>query len=139
MDSLDILKSTFEIRAMLIYEVNLTVDEAVATEYSAWLREHIREMLKLDGFEAAAWYTRSDGVNPMPTAPDDAPTGPRHWTIHYQVARREDLQHYLDGAAERMRRDGQERFEDQFSAERRVLQQKRIFSRHDPDRATPGA
>ena len=41
---------------MLIYEVNLTVDEDIATEYSTWLREHIREMLTIDGFEAAAWY-----------------------------------------------------------------------------------
>jgi len=138
MDSLDILKSTFEIRAMLIYEVNLTVDEAVATEYSAWLREHIREMLTLDGFETAAWYTRSDGVNPMPTAPDDAPTGPRHWTIHYQVARREDLQRYFNAEAESMRQDGQDRFANQFLAERRILEQTRTFSRHHPDRASPG-
>jgi hypothetical protein len=123
---------------MLIYEVNFTVDEAVATEYSTWLREHIREMLKLDGFEAAAWYTRSDGVDAMPTAPDDAPTGTRHWTVHYQVASREDLQRYFDAEAESMRQDSQERFGNQFSAERRILEQTRTFSRHSPDRQSPG-
>jgi hypothetical protein len=122
---------------MLIYEVNLTVDEAIATDYSTWLREHIREMLKLDGFEAAAWYTRGDDLDALPD--DEATTGERHWTIHYQVEDRDHLQTYFDGEAERMRQDGQERFQDQFSAERRILEQTRIFSRHNPDRATPGA
>jgi len=121
---------------MLIYEVNLTVDEAIATEYSTWLREHIREMLKLDGFEAAAWYSRSDDIDALPG--DDAPAGPRHWTIHYQVASQDHLQHYFDDAAERMRQDGKDRFGDQFTAERRILDQTRTFSRHNPDRTTPG-
>lgn len=123
---------------MLIYEVNFTIDEDVATEYSAWLREHIREMLTLDGFEAAAWYTRSDGVDTMPGAPEDAPTGPRYWTVHYQVASRDDLQRYFDNDAEQMRQDGQDRFGDQVAAERRILEQTRTFSRHNPDRTAPG-
>lgn len=122
---------------MLIYEVNLTVDEDIATEYSTWLREHIRKMLKLDGFEAAAWYVRGDDVNDLPE--DDAPAGPRHWTVHYQVESREHLQNYVDTEAARMRQDGQDRFGGQFSAERRVLEQHRIFSRYNPDRTTPGA
>jgi len=123
---------------MLIYEVNLTVDEDIATEYSTWLREHVREMLTLDGFEAAAWYTRSDGVHTMPADAGDASSGPRHWTVHYQVASRDALQRYFNDEAERMRRDGQARFADHFSAERRILEQTRTFSRHNPDRQSPG-
>lgn len=121
---------------MLLYEVNLTVDEAVATEYSTWLREHIREMLKLDGFEAAAWHTRSDDAEAMP--PPDAPTGTRHWTVHYQVASRDALQTYFDTAAPRMRQDGTDRFADHVAIARRILEQKRTFSRHSPDRQSPG-
>lgn len=121
---------------MLIYEVNLTVDADIATEYSTWLREHIREMLKRDGFEAAAWYTRTDGTDTLPER--SAPTGPRHWTIHYQVGSRDHLQQYLNNAAERMWQKGHDRFGDRFSAERRILDQTRTFSRHNPDRTTPG-
>lgn len=117
---------------MLIYEVNLTVDAEVAPELSAWLREHIREMLTLDGFEAAAWYVRSDDPDALPD--EDALTGPRHWTVHYQVESRDHLQAYFDTHAARMRQDGTDRFEGQFSADRRILDQKRTFSRHHPDR-----
>lgn len=117
---------------MLIYEVNLTVDGDVAPDFSAWLREHIREMLKLDGFDAAALYVRSDDPDALPE--DDAPTGARHWTVHYQVESRDHLRNYLDTHAERMRQDGLDRFEDRFAAERRVLKQQRTFSRHTPDR-----
>lgn len=117
---------------MFIYEVNLTVDADVASEFSAWLREHIRKMLTLDGFEAAAWYARSDDGNALPDS--DEPTGPRQWTVHYQVESRKHLRTYLDTDAEPMRQDALDRFEDRFSADRRILEQQRIFSRHNPDR-----
>ena len=121
---------------MLIYEVNLTVDGDIADEYSTWLREHIREMLKQDGFEAAAWYARSDDADALPDGDD--PANPRQWTIHYEVDSAEALQHYFENGADQMRQDGLDRFEGQFSAERRVLEQRRIFSRHQPDSSAPG-
>jgi hypothetical protein len=120
---------------MFIYEVNLTVEEAVATEYSTWLREHIREMLKLDGFEAAAWYIRSDDTDELPDGDD--PVDPRQWTIHYQVDSRAHLQSYFDTHAARMRSQG-ERFSDHVTADRRVLEQRRTFSQHNPDSSAPG-
>lgn len=109
---------------MLIYEVNLSVKGDAASRYSSWLREHVREMLDLDGFEAAAWYVRSDGESP----PDpDEPTDPREWTIHYQVRNREALQAYLDEHAEEMRRDSEGRLGDDIEITRRVFEQKRLF------------
>jgi hypothetical protein len=48
------------------------------------------------------------------------------------------LQRYFNDAAERMRQNGRDRFGDQFTAERRILDQTRTFSRHNPDRTTPG-
>ena len=110
---------------MLIYEVNLTIDGDVANEYSAWLREHIREILALDGFESAAWFARSDDDNTIPDG--DEPANPRRWTVQYQVSDREALQTYFDKHAERFRQDGLERFEGQFTAERRILDQRRTF------------
>lgn len=121
---------------MLIYEVNLSVDETIAADYSTWLREHIREMLQVDGFVAAAWYVRSDDTDALPDGDD--PADPRRWTVHYQVDSRAALQSYFDGRAEQMRSEGS-RFDDHVEADRRVLEQRRTFSRHQPDSKAPGA
>lgn len=110
---------------MLIYEVNFTVDGEVAPRYSSWLREHIREMLEFDGFEAAVWYTRSDDGDTVPEP--DEPTGTRAWTVQYQVRDRDALQAYFDEHAEEMRRAGAEEFGDYVTTDRRILEQKRLF------------
>ena len=110
---------------MLIYEVTLTVDGDVAPRYSSWLREHIREMLALDGFEAAVWYATTENGDTVP-APDE-PTGDRAWTVQYQVRDRQALQAYIDTHAEEMRRQGAQQFGDAVTADRRILEQKRLF------------
>ena len=110
---------------MLIYEVNFTVDGEVAPRYSSWLREHIREMLELDGFEAAGWYARSDDGDTVPDP--DEPTGPRAWTVQYQVRNRDALQAYFDERAEEMRRARADEFGNYVTADRRILEQKRLF------------
>lgn len=110
---------------MLIYEVNVTVDGAAAPRFSPWLREHIREMLDFDGFEAAAWYVRSEDGDTIPD--EDETTEPREWTVHYQVRDREALQSYFDEHAEQMRRDGVEKFGDHVKSSRRIFEQKRLF------------
>jgi len=110
---------------MLIYEVNLTVDGDVAPRYSSWLREHVRELLELDGFEAAVWYVRSEGGDALPDTDD--PTDPRAWTIHYQVRDREALQAYFDDHAEQFRREGLEKFGGHVETSRRVFRQQRLF------------
>lgn len=114
---------------MVIYEVNVTVEADVANEYSAWLREHIREMLQIDGFEAAAWYLRDpDADAEKEQDPADGPLGDRRWTIHYHLRDRAALKAYLSEHAERMRGEGTSRFEGRFTADRRVLEKKRVFS-----------
>lgn len=110
---------------MLIYEVNLTVSGDSAARFSPWLREHIREMLALDGFEAAVWFERYDDGDAVPE--DEEPTEPREWTIHYQVRNRDALQDYFDEHAEEMRRDGAEKFGDNIETTRRIFEQKRLF------------
>ena len=114
---------------MLIYEVNLTVESDAANAYSVWLKEHIRATLELDGFEAAAWYVRDPDAEPgRRRSPDDGPLGDRHWTIHYHLASRTHLERYLDEHAERMRAGGAQHFEGRFTADRRVLEKKQVFS-----------
>ena len=110
---------------MLIYEVTLTVDGDVAPRYCSWLREHIREMLALNGFEAAVWYATTENGDTVP-APDE-PTGDRAWTVQYQVRDRQALQAYIDTHAEEMRRQGAQQFGDAVTADRRILEQKRLF------------
>ena len=56
------------------------------------------------------WYTVED-------AGDDRV----HWCIHYELADRAALQAYVDGPAEAMRQEGLQRFEGQFTADRRIL------------------
>lgn len=110
---------------MLLYEVNLSVDGSEAARFSSWLREHVRTMLEFDGFEAAAWYVRSPGGDSVPEP--DEPAGRRTWTIHYQVRDRSALQSYFDEYADEMREEAAQRFGDHVTAERRILEQKRLF------------
>lgn len=114
---------------MIIYEVNVTVEADAANEYGAWMREHVREMLQLDGFEAAALYLRDpDADAAKEQDPADGPLGDRRWTVHYHLRDRAALKSYLDDHASRMRKEGTDRFEGRFTADRRVLEKQRVFS-----------
>jgi len=110
---------------MLIYEVNYTVDGSAAPRFSAWLREHVRERLDLDGFEAAVWFTRHDDADTVPEA--DETQDPREWTVHYQIRDREVLQAYLDEHADAMQREAVEKFGEHIESDRRLFEQKRLF------------
>ncbi len=102
---------------MLIYEVNLAVDDEVAGDYAEFLRRHIPEVIGAGGFERAHWWKRDlrdEGIA--------VSTGQTHWTIHYEVRNREILEKYLSGPAAAMRADAIVRFGGRFSATRRVLE-----------------
>ena len=125
---------------MVIYEVNLAVESDRVNEYSAWLEEHVREMLELDGFENAALYARSspeDTPDEDADAPDRVPEGERHWTVHYHLDSREALDRYLDEDADAMRADadsggsGGAFFDSATVTERRVLESRKVFSHQE--------
>ncbi len=97
---------------MLTYEVNLEVDTAIATEYRAWLRDHIQQMLALPGFVSAACF---DVVDPAPSE------GQVAWCVQYQVRDEAALEAYFNEHAATMRGDGLARFGTRFRASRRVL------------------
>jgi len=101
---------------IVIYEVNLSVDSAIADAYAAWLADHIREMLKIPGFFRARWYERR---------PEDEGRDPAEvalWTVSYDVYSRDDLERYFREDAPRMRGDGVARFGGRFEASRRILE-----------------
>ena len=98
---------------MIIYEVNLAVDAAVADAYAAWLGPHIAELLALDGFLGAEWFE---------VEREGAGADRVRWCVQYRLESRSALQDYFDEHAARMRGDGLDRFAGRFEAHRRVLE-----------------
>lgn len=100
---------------MVIYEVNLAVDADIAEVYEAWLHEHVRDMLAIDGFWKVDWFDRR--------REDEAEAGLDQvlWTMQYHVQSRKALDNYFEHHAAKMRGDGMQRFAGQFSATRRIL------------------
>lgn len=93
-----------------LYEVNLAVDPDIWSDYLAWLRPHIQEVLALPGFEGAEmhrWMERSE-------------EGWIQVTVFYTLESGPALQDYLMMYAPAMRADGMERFHGKFRAWRRT-------------------
>ena len=93
-----------------IYEVTLSVDREIIDELDVWLTEHVDEMLQIPGFVRASIFA----------AEDDDQGRPQRVT-HYYLETDADLENYLAGPAEVMRRSATERFTGRFTASRRVL------------------
>ena len=96
---------------MVIYEVNLAVNSTISETYAQWLRQHIAEILTLDGFIEAKWYK----VDP------ELKTETVHFCVHYSLHSQEALQAYFTDHAPRLREDGLKQFPNQFTAHRRIL------------------
>lgn len=93
-----------------IYEVTLSADREIIDELDVWLTAHVEEMLQLPGFVRANIFSAED---------DDQ--GRARRVTHYYLESDADLENYLAGPAEVMRRSANERFAGRFSASRRVL------------------
>lgn len=96
----------------LVYEVNLEVETAVATEYRQWLRAHIAEIIALPGFLGS---TLSEVLEPAP------PAGFIGLCVRYRLDGEATYAGYLRDHAPRMRAEGEARFGGRFRAHRRVL------------------
>ena len=94
----------------LVYEVTLDIQADQATEFDAWLKEHVREMLALPGFHDAR-ILKPDGAEP----------GNERRVVQYTLGSRTELDQYLAEHAPRMREVGVKRFGDKMKASRRVL------------------
>lgn len=100
---------------MIVYEVRVAVDAAIAAEYRAWLDPHIRQVLSIAGFERAELYA------------EDEVEGRVVWIVRYHLADRAALESYLRDHAPRLRDEGQARFGGRFTATRRVSELVRAF------------
>ncbi|HHG8507952.1 TPA: DUF4286 family protein [Legionella pneumophila] len=97
---------------MVIYEVNLLIDEDIYSQFELWLKEHAREMLQFPGFIKAYLLKpeNEDTVNQ------------KKLTVQYQLDNKNSLTNYFNQFAAKMREDGLKRFKDKFSAERRIYE-----------------
>lgn len=96
---------------MIVYEVNLRVERAIAPAYEDWLHAHVAQMLALPGFIGAELFEE-------PGAGDAAHVA---WCCQYRLLDAAALERYLREHAPRLRAEGVARFGDRFSATRRVL------------------
>lgn len=94
----------------LVYEVTLDIDAGAATEFDAWLKDHVREMLALPGFHDARILK-----------PESPEAGSERRVVQYTLGSRAELDHYIAEHAPRMREDGVKRFGDKMKASRRVF------------------
>lgn len=104
---------------MILYEVNLSIDREIFTDYKSWLDEHILQMLEFPGFLNATILNETMDSN---NSDEQA-----HLTVQYQLESAEDLQTYFDEYAAKMRDDGVSRFEGRFSATRRIFEVAQII------------
>lgn len=95
--------------APLIYEVTLDIEAGRATEFDAWLKQHVQAMLALPGFQDARILRPETG------------DGTVRRVVQYTLAGRAELDRYFAEDAPRMRADGAKRFGEAMRASRRVL------------------
>ncbi len=94
----------------IIYEVNLSAEQAITEEFYSWLKIHITEMLEIDGFIGATLLEISN-----------SDTNTKSWSVQYKLKNESALMAYLKNHAAHMRADGINRFGDAFTATRRVM------------------
>lgn len=96
---------------MVIYEVNLSINNDIFQEYYEWLLPHIQEVLSFNGF------LKSE-IGMVENQDDD---NLNHLRVSYTIDTYENLRHYLDHHAATMRSEAVKYFGDRFSATRRVI------------------
>ena len=90
--------------------MNLEISNEIFDEYMVWLRPHIQEMLRFQGFIKADIYTNTEQQE-----------GNTKGLASYYVDNEENLHSYIDEMSAGMRADGIKRFGDKCVATRRVL------------------
>eukprot|EP01114_Cavostelium_apophysatum_P014608 TRINITY_DN3826_c0_g1_i2.p1 TRINITY_DN3826_c0_g1~~TRINITY_DN3826_c0_g1_i2.p1 ORF type:complete len:120 (+),score=1.15 TRINITY_DN3826_c0_g1_i2:68-427(+) len=107
---------------LVIYEVNLAIDPETSAYYLAWLKDHIKHILTLDGFTSAEIFNRKDPDEAEKLALKENPTLWSLYTVQYRVKTLAHLNDYLTNHAATMRKEGIDRFGGKFNAYRRILQ-----------------
>jgi hypothetical protein len=96
---------------MVIYEVNLSINNEIFSDYYTWLLAHVKKILTFSGFTSCE-------IGLVENQNEDYKN---HLRVSYFVDSYENLQSYLSQNAEAMRADALKHFGEQFSATRRVI------------------
>ncbi|MBA2656401.1 MAG: DUF4286 family protein [Tatlockia sp.] len=104
---------------MVIYEVNLAIEEEIYPQFKLWLKGHIGEMLQFPGFmQATILKPENEDLN-----------GKKKLTVHYQLKNRMALEIYFEKFAAIMREQGTKLFNCKFSSERRIFEIEETISK----------
>lgn len=98
---------------MVIYEVNLTINNEIFDEYYHWLVEHIKVMLTYSGFQQAE-IARENLFN-------SNLVDKKKITVRYSIETEQDLDNYFKKYASKMQAESTEKFGNQFSVFRRIF------------------
>ncbi len=98
---------------MIVYNVTITVDPDVATDWLKWLQdEHAQEVLDTECFHKYEIYRILDHQQ------TEAPT----YAIKYYTESMQKYEEYIENHAETLRNKGFEAFGDKFIAFRTLMQ-----------------
>ncbi len=103
----------------VIYEVNIRVQNDTADAFFEWLNTHVQEMISLPGFFSAKVCSISKD--------DDSEN--KYFTCLYVLESTDKLNDYFANHASAMRQDGLNRFGGKFTAERRILNIEKEFTK----------
>lgn len=98
-----------------VYEVTHTVDREIIADFDVWLAQHIEEMLSIQGISRAATYSTDDHEDGRPRR-----------VSQYHFDSNTDLENYLAGPADVMRRSASNLFEGRYDVSRRVLHENEV-------------
>lgn len=96
---------------MIIYNVTLVIDKRITKEWLEWIKEHIPQVLATGKFKEAK-------LTKVLVSDDEADT----YSVQYRAHSREALDAYYDEHADRLKRDGLQRFGDKVLAFRTELE-----------------
>lgn len=105
---------------MILYEVNIKVNNGIFEKYYDWLNNHMLDMLKITGFKKASIFENVTNNHISNNA--------NELTVVYEVNSKEDLENYFNNQAESMRSQAVELFGDYINISRRVLELKACYS-----------
>ncbi len=98
---------------MIIYEVKLElIDKTIYSSFLFWLKEHMSEMLKFQGFGKADLIDNFIQKNVI--------------IVKYYVESEKDLNNYIQNYAEEMRFKGLKLFKNSFEASRKIYPLKKL-------------
>ncbi|WP_299011898.1 DUF4286 family protein [uncultured Shewanella sp.] len=103
---------------MVIYQVELKIENDIAKEYLEWLTPHMEKMMSFNGFLKVDLYEDLT----------DKEEGNKRYTVIYHLASEADLQAYLSGQAQAMRDEGIKLFGGRCQASRKVCRLKKSLS-----------